>query len=155
RERTATGSVEIRCGREKYRAEFVRDPAQNRVLVRPAQDSPIQSGRWVVLGFPAVRGVPVTGAERRASGFPEPLTDDVLPLIGSGADPRLNDLKNLIIDAHNKSEDSTVPSVERNRARQLRDTLFVTLDRLTPGFQIAFSRVDHDASPKEVYVNTS
>jgi predicted ATP-binding protein involved in virulence len=154
REGAGTGFVEVRAGKERYKAEFVRDASQNRVLVRPAQDSPIQSGRWVVVGFPAVRGVPVPSTERRSGGFPEPLVDDVLPLIGSGVDPRLNDLRNLIIDAHTKSEDSTVAIAERDRARQLRDALFTTLDRLTPGFGIAFGRVDHDARPKELYVRT-
>jgi predicted ATP-binding protein involved in virulence len=154
REGAATGSVEVRSGKERYRAELVRDASQNRVIVRAAQDSPIQSGRWVVFGFPAVRGVSVQ-TQGRAGGFSEPLVDDVLPLVGSGPDPRLNDLKNLIIDAHTKSEDSAVPNGERETARRLRDALFSTLDRLTPGFQIAFSRVDYNATPKEVYVHTS
>src|SRR5262249_44759022 len=76
------------------------------------------------------------------------------PLISSGADSRLNDLRNLIIDAHTKSEDSTVAIGERDRARQLRDALFLTLDRLTPGFEISFGHVEHNATPKEVYVKT-
>jgi energy-coupling factor transporter ATP-binding protein EcfA2 len=147
------GSIEMRSGKETFKVELVRDPSQNRVTVLCPQDSPVQSGRWPVFGFPATRGVPVPFTERRAIGFPEPLVEDVLPLLGSSPDPRLNDLKAMIIDAHVKSELSDRSAAERARALQLRDALFSTLDKLTPGFEIAFSQIDKDTN--EVYVKTS
>lgn len=151
REGTDRGYVELSSGMERYRTDLIRE--KNRVLVRAAAQSPLQTGEWVVLGFPAVRGIPMASTTSNTERYQMPLPDDVLPLLGNGLDPRMQELHEWIRLLNAKSEDKQVARAERNQAKKLRNAIFKLIDGLTPGFMIRWARYDHDSS--QIYVSVS
>lgn len=134
------GKVELEVGKELFTTELVRE--LNTVRVSSSALTPLQRGRWVVLGFPPLRGVSVREpAGPVASGADEPQVRDLLPLLMGTVDSRIDDLKQWIVNAH------SAPNGEALIA-----AFFEILRDLTPGESISLPEVQHGSW--EVQVKT-
>lgn len=134
------GSIEITVGSEPYLLKFDRERLSGEVTVRGGL-SPVEIGRLLAIGFPPVRTVSwkrLSGpsSERSAS---VPQISDIAPLASSAADPRLDDLKQWLINldyrARGKKEDAKA-------ARTLFNHFFTVLDAITPDVDLAFDSID-------------
>ena len=139
------GLIELQVGSSLFRTELYRAP--DTVRVRSSSLSPVEQGSWVVLGFPALRGMSLAAP----SGIshpqaPKPRVEDLLPLLRNQVDARLDDIKQWIInvEARRRTGDE--------RARQMLDRFFGVLSDLTPGIMLEFESVDN--SSWEVWVRT-
>ncbi|HYV46178.1 MAG TPA: AAA family ATPase [Myxococcaceae bacterium] len=128
------GSIELEVGNNVYRTELKREGDRVRVISRLL--TPLQSGGWVVLGFPPLRGVsthePKGPLESGAGG---PTVDDLLPLLLGGVDDRLDNVKQWIVNEYLRSG--------RKRSPRL-DDFFDLLRDLTPGLSFDFAGVEPD-----------
>ena len=92
-----SGSIELRFGADKFVTGLIREGT--RVRVESELVTPVQTGEWLVLGFPPLRGIstrrPQTPTGQRPLG---PGVEDLLPLVTGDIDERLDDLKQWIIN---------------------------------------------------------
>jgi hypothetical protein len=138
---TSTGSVTLSSSGVPYRTDLIRDGDQ--VRVRPRQVTPVQSGQWLVLGFPALRGASSRDPSGpSADGSADPTVADMLPLLANGVDGRLDNLKQWIVNAAVRAEATASPTDDANTARALLARIFAILAELTSGVDLRFSRVD-------------
>ena len=109
-----------------FRTRLVRRPAGD-VAVIPQLITPLQTAKWLVLGFPPVRGIGIApqGDVDIDTGARKPTVDDVLPLLTSEVDARLDDVQAWVREAAGTWLDKgpAPPSVER---------FFRVLGHLTP-----------------------
>lgn len=128
------GTIELEVGNNVYRTELKREGDRVRVISRLL--TPLQSGGWVVLGFPPLRGVstrePKGPLESGAGG---PTVDDLLPLLLGGVDDRLDSVKQWIVNEYLRAG--------RKRSPRL-DEFFDLLRDLTPGLSFDFADVEPD-----------
>lgn len=136
------GLIEIQVGRENYRTELIRDGDDVRVVCR--QLTPLRAGRWVVLGFPPLRGISRRNPSGPAqSGPPRPVVGDLLPVLSGDADERLDDLKQWLVNLDVRSApEGGISEIEAKRNLQLRDSFFSLLKTFMPGMEIDFGEVD-------------
>lgn len=129
---TNEGSIELTVGNTKYTTLLQRDGDKVRVL---SQFTALQSGSWVVLGFPPLRGVSTRDPSGVGpAGSDRPMVDDLHPLIRGSTDERLNDLKQWLvnIDSGMRSSDPE----EREMNTRLHASFWSLLAKLTPGVKI-------------------
>jgi hypothetical protein len=128
------GAIELRSGREVYRTEIFRD---SRGVVVKSQVSPLQAGRWVVLGFPALRGVTTRAPSGpRDDAIRNPDVSDVLPLLEGAIDGRMDAVAQWVVNV-----DYRAAHKDRHAAAQ-RDAFFRTLAALTPGLEARFDSIE-------------
>ena len=136
---TTEGSIELRAGKSRYRTRLVRDE-NNRVRVEPDSITPVQAGAWLALGFPPLRGVSysrIGGPSKEDEGAPNPVLEDLLPLVyPSSVDNRLDDLRQWIVNA------SFSVGLDSSRSADRLHTFFEILQRLTPGLPFKFVGID-------------
>ena len=140
------GLIELQVGSSRFRTELHRTP--DAVRVRSNSLSPLERGNWVVLGFPALRGMSLaapSGISRPQA--PEPRVEDLLPLLRNQVDARLDDIKQWIINVEARAR-----RTEDERARQMLGRFFDLLGELTPGIMLEFEAVDQTSW--EVWVRT-
>ncbi|MGQ0643392.1 MAG: AAA family ATPase, partial [Gemmatimonadaceae bacterium] len=143
-----SGTIEIVVGDITCRTELIRDGSKVRVK---SQLTAFSQGKWVVLGFPPLRGV----STRDPSGLtapsePRPVVGDLLPLIKGSIDERLNDLKQWIVNVDADANNAASPN--QQRAKALRAGFFELLRKVTPGVTLDFAQVSRD--PWRVLVKT-
>ncbi|HEX4611890.1 MAG TPA: AAA family ATPase [Urbifossiella sp.] len=104
----------------------------------------LEAEGWLAVGFPALRTV----SWRRANG-PQleegrrrPIADDVLPLITGDPDPRVDSLKQWLVNLDYRIKDQSNP--RRDRYQELLSEFFQVIGRLTGGLRVQFRRVDLD-----------
>ncbi len=142
------GSVKLVVGGTPHETRLLRDTKTGRVEIRPpTQASPLVAGRWAVLGFPALRGVPginppgpVPTAARAT-----PRVEDVLPLLTGAPDSRLASLKQWLVNLE--------VGPDPRRADELRTRFFDVLNEFVPGLSIRPGRVDRETWTVHVEVN--
>lgn len=149
----STGSIELIVGANTYRTHLVRDG--HRVHVRSGGLTPLQTGNWVVLGFPPLRGVSLRRLEGPGDAQkPNPVVEDLLPLIADTVDNRLDDVRQWLVNLEvNSNESPSVSKAQAARNRQLRDDFFSAIQRLSPGVTIRPQPLDQNAW--EVQVETA
>ena len=137
-----SGFIRLRVGQDIYLTELSRE--QNKVRVKSRQLTALQTGNWVVLGFPPLRGITTRDPRGPAGqGWNTPVVEDLLPLLTGGVDQRLDDLKQWVVNIDAAStKRNGVDSAQAERNQQLRDTFFKLLVELTPGMNIKFDHVD-------------
>jgi len=131
-----TGLIELQVGATRYLTELSRT-SDGSVRVTTNSLTPLQQGSWVVLGFPALRGMSLTGPSGiSAPTATVPQVEDLLPLLFGEVDHRLDDIKQWIInlDARSTRDDA--------RGGQLLARFFDVLSDLTPGLKFDFAHVD-------------
>ena len=98
---------------------------------------------WLTLGFP---GGLRTVTWRRARGpqvderRTRPNPDDMLPLVAGGPDPRMDNLKQWIVNIDYHTKDESNPN--RKRYVGLLEEFFRVIGRLTEGLKVQFHKVD-------------
>jgi predicted ATPase len=138
----ASGFVELRLEGERYRTVLSRE-SKTRVRARAEQLSPVASGLWLGIGFPALRGVQLTTMSGPApEPFPDPSSDDVSLLTANGVDGRLGSLHQWILNTAVRAE---TDSRARRASRRVLDTFFAIADDLTPGVDFGFAEIDHES----------
>ena len=105
---------------------------------------PLEAENWLVLGFPPLRAGSwerPKSPETTAVGLPTP--DDVLPLIAGGPDPRLDKLKQWIVnlDYQSKHEQATT-STTGGRYEKILNEVFRIIGELTEGVTIKRGEVN-------------
>ncbi len=128
------GSITLKDEKREYVVELERK-TDGSVRIVSASLSPIIYERWLVLGFPALRSIPMA----KANG-PEPLrreapsAEDLLPLLWGELDDRGGDIKQWLVnlDYATKSESEDL----RTRGRGLTRDFFKVLQLLTPGLRL-------------------
>lgn len=132
--------IVLSFGANEYMASLVaRENGQAEIDVTPSR--PLETEGWLAIGFPPLR---VVSWSRSKGPGPEgkrrPTTDDLLPLLKGGLDPRIDELKQWLVnlDYWSKSE----PPGDGNRYGRLRDEFFRLAYDLTEGVKLRFKRVD-------------
>jgi uncharacterized protein (DUF2235 family) len=131
------GRIRLWIGSDIYESELVRDGPN--VQVRPRRYTPVQSGTNVVLGFPPLRGVSLrslTGVSP-SDGTEYPVVDDLLPLITSGIDSRVDNLKQWIVNVAVRAQADPA-------AARMRDVFFDVLREVSKEVQVTYERVDQN-----------
>jgi len=130
---TSTASVTLSLGGTSYTSTLVSASRELRVQ---AKRTPTQDGRWLTLGFPAMRGLSQrTILGPTALDSPEPSVADLLPLLEGVADARLDDNRQWIVNTALLAE--TEP-----RAKQLLTRWFALLQTIMPGATFAYAGLD-------------
>lgn len=142
---------------ETYLTRILGKPGGAEVITQSRR--PISAENWLALGFPPLRTVtwdrprPYDEKERGT-----PLPGDLLPLIRGDSDPRLDTLKQWLIDldrllAREKARQASASKGKagKNRYEQLRDELFQTIAEITPAMKIEFKEI---TDAKQIIVTT-
>jgi predicted ATP-binding protein involved in virulence len=145
-------TLETFSGR-KYVTEIYRTSSGFDVESLPRR--PLESEGWLALGFP-----PVRSATWRKSSGPQgerlggrPNIDDLLPLLTSEPDPRLDDVKQWVINLdYWKSKGDSTGRRPRSYYERIQQRLFEVIKKLTGGLRIDFEGIDSDSW--EVLVKT-
>jgi hypothetical protein len=132
--------IVLSFGPNEYMATLAsRDGGQAEIEVAPSR--PLETEGWLAIAFPPLRAV--SWARSKGPG-PEgkrrPTTEDLLPLLKGGMDPRLDELKQWLVnlDYWSKSE----PAGTRSRYARLRDDFFELANSLAEGVPLRFKRID-------------
>jgi predicted ATPase len=147
----SAGSIRVRFGEDSFETRLRRESSHVRVV--PHNVTPVQTGEWLVLGFPAIRGISASHS-RSAVGSPGrgPVVEDVLPLITSEVDTRLDDLTQWLLSSiYVESMESRISSLRRGGRRTV-DRFFSVISQLGGGVELEFAGVDQETS--EVLITT-
>ncbi len=133
------GSIELELGEESLRTVITRK--RSRVVVEALQTTPLEAGRWSVLGFP-----PLRAASSNESKGPAPTTAgdgpevaDVLPLLLPGVDLRTNELTQWIVNMDALASKGGSSGEVANRRL---DSFFRLMQALTPDVRFERGVVD-------------
>lgn len=145
-----SGSIVLETARNTYRMELRRKNGGADVSIVPAR--PLEVEGALALGFPPLRAVTWDRSKGpTGEGQRRPAVEDLLPIVKAEPDPRLDKLKQWIVNL-----DSRI-NYERShggddRYERLLERFFEIVDRVTPGMPIRFGRVNPDT--REVTVIT-
>ena len=148
------GSIKVTLGSLVYETTLGLDE-QGRVIMTAFQTPPLKAGTLVTLGFPAIRGGSAGGwVEAGAAGSANrPQIRDVLPILSSGIDPRMDSLKQWIADTSANINDPNRSARERQIFKDMLDAFFEVVDDMIPGFELAFD--SFNTVTRQVMVKTS
>lgn len=135
------GEIEVTFGGATYRTVLRRE--RDQVRADSEQVTPVQSGSWLAVGVPALRGVSQRTLHMPSHvGAVEPSSSDILPLLHDGLDARIDDLKGWIAAHWLRSRDSS--SSEAKRHGLIIERFFRVLRSLTPGVEFEFREIAAD-----------
>lgn len=143
--RAQSGSIKLRVGGNEFTTTLTREG--KKVNVRSAV-TPLQTGRWAVLGFPPMRGTSVQNPRGPSQNVTAAYADvrDLLPLIYSQVDTRMDGVKQWLVNVHVRSRpDSPEAAKNAERYLSLRKAFFDILAELTPGVCCEFETVDEES----------
>ena len=140
-------------GGRKYVTEIYETSSGFEVESLPRR--PLDTEGWLVLGFP-----PVRSATWRKSSGPQgeqprgrPRVEDLLPLLTCEPDPRLDDVKQWVVNLdYWKSKKDSIGRRAPSYYEHIQRKLFEVIRKLTGGLKIDFERID--TKSWEVLVNT-
>jgi hypothetical protein len=133
-----------------YVTEILKRDVDAEVISRPSR--PLELENWVALGFPPLRTMswnpsqgPLPGGKGR------PSSEDVLPLIRGEADPRLDKLKQWIVNLDSEDKKQQATGNGNNTAARILKEFFEAVGEITEEFRVTFGEVTSDY---RVFVNT-
>ena len=142
------GSITLRVGNDQFRTDLIN--VGHRVIVDATSISPVQGGRSLALGFPPLRGAINHQIEGPSSQkHSNPVIEDLLPLLNNRIDDRFNNLKQWLISVAILA-DGRGRKAEQNR--QLLDTFFEIIRKLTPG--VTFEYKGYTDDPWDIKIET-
>jgi len=146
-----SGTIVLETARETYRMDIkMKDNGLAEVSMLPTR--PLEVEGMLALGFPALRAVSWSrppGAT--AEGRQQPVVEDLLPIVKGDPDPRLDRLKQWIVNLDSRINYEKTHDGDK-RYERLLQRFFDIVDRVTPGMSIRFGRVNQ--STREVTVIT-
>jgi energy-coupling factor transporter ATP-binding protein EcfA2 len=147
------GKIQLLIGDMTYVTELYRDG--ERVDVRCELETPLRRGKWVVLGFPPLRGVS-TRDSSGATGVTSapPRVADLLPIIRGTTDTRLDSLKDWLVNLWVSARLTEIPQAEAQRYQRTLDAFYALLRLFTPGQKISAGRVERMKNGWQVFVTT-
>jgi len=121
--------------RKEYMAELLQTGRGATVKSIPGR--PLEAEGWLAMGFPPLRTVSWErpGGPRLDEGKPRPTSDDLLPLVKGDPDPRLDKLKQWIVNLDYRGD-------RDDRYEKLLREFFQIMDRLTEGMTVQFKEVN-------------
>ena len=127
----------------KYVTELLRTSREGEAEVESTGRS-LKAEGWLAIGFPPLRTVSWERPRgpQLNSGKSRPTTDDLLPLVKSDPDPRLDELKQWIINLDYRIKDERVKKVEDKRYEKLLQEFFLIIGRLTENVTVKFKEVE-------------
>jgi len=129
------GMIVLKTDSDTYSVELKRDGSS--VRVKPSVATAIEFGRWLVLGFPALRSVSWNRpAGPNDSENDSPAAADLLPLLSTDPDRRLDNLKQWLINLDYRAEKGD------EKARKLFTRFFEILDGITPDVDLRFKAIN-------------
>jgi len=135
----SSGEIEVGVGKDVFRTRLSREGS--RVRLRSESFTPVQASAWLAVGFPPLRGVSSEnprGPTTEAAAGPGP--DDLIPLLADTPDTRLDSLKQWVVNAELRAEDSSSKAAPRQR--KMLDKFFEIVRALTPGVDFEYRGVD-------------
>jgi hypothetical protein len=132
------GSIELQVGTDIYSVDLQRD-TEGKVQIRSASLSPLKLGKWLVLGFPPLRAI----TWKRPDGptpllAPDPSPRDLLPILSTEPDTRLNNLKQWLVNLDRQGEGRDADP----NAKRILDRFFEAVRALTPGMAVRLASID-------------
>lgn len=133
--------IVLSFGPNEYMATLAsRDGGVAEIEVAPSR--PLETEGWLAIGFPPLRTVsPARAKGPGPEGKRRPTPEDLLPLLRGGVDPRLDELKQWLVNLDYWSKSEPAWGGE-NRYTRLRDEFFQIANELTQGVPVRFKRVD-------------
>ncbi|UCC40961.1 MAG: AAA family ATPase [Candidatus Aminicenantes bacterium] len=127
---------------EEYVAEI--NKLNGKAEVKCFSGIPLSTERWLALGFPPMRTVTwerIKGPKPE-EGKRRSTPDDLLPLIRGEYDPRMDELKQWIVNIDYRIKDDYSKGIKKSRADELFIEFFNIVDSLTEGITIKFKEID-------------
>lgn len=132
---TNSGSIRLQVQGREYAVELKRD-AEGVVKIDSASLSPVKYDNWLVIGFPALRGVPWVSVEGPSRSTAErPSAKDLAAILRGDADSRGANLKQWLVNLD-------YASTKDSSARDALDRFFGVLADLTPGVNLKLESID-------------
>ncbi len=114
---------------------------------------PLEAEGWLALAFPPLRTVGSLSASASGEGLTVPTAEDLLPMLRGDADPRLDKLKQWIVNLDYRIKDQLTQPTPDSRFKRLFDEFFTIVGELTEGVPIAEPTVD--PATRQVTVRTA
>jgi WD40 repeat protein/energy-coupling factor transporter ATP-binding protein EcfA2 len=112
-------------------------------VVRTTPAMPLRIKGALSLGFPALRTISWDkGIETPSTGRDRASSEDLLPLIESKPDPRLDGLRTWLVGLDHIIQSSDTSDSIRQRYRNLQTRFFQVIETLTPGLKVEYVGVD-------------
>jgi predicted ATP-binding protein involved in virulence len=128
----------------------LRSTGEASVVSKPSR--PLESEGWITLGFPPLRSVswqPSAGPQALTKRGPS--AEDILPLARGEVDPRMDKLKQWIVNLDTWSKEEQLKGHENSRPMQILRKFFEIVGRITKGMEVQRAEV---TSNFEVKVHT-
>ncbi|MFO1497988.1 MAG: SIR2 family protein [Verrucomicrobiota bacterium] len=126
-----------------YLTEILKRDVDAEVVSRPSR--PLEPENWVALGFPPLRTMSwATSQGPLPKGKGRPSPEDVLPLIRGEADPRLDKLKQWIVNLDSEDKKLRAEGQEHNAAARTLADFFKVVGGITEGFEVSRGEVTPD-----------
>jgi hypothetical protein len=123
-----------------YVTEIYRKDAESDVISLPSRC--LEAEGWVALGFPPLRTVSWQASEGpQTMGKSRPSAEDVLPLVRGEADPRMDKLKQWIVNLDSADKAERLQGKTDTRPARTLVKFFEIVTRLTDGLQVSFQEV--------------
>ncbi|OYW78071.1 MAG: hypothetical protein B7Z37_00960 [Verrucomicrobia bacterium 12-59-8] len=152
-------AVTIETDHATYRTEIALGSSPSNTRVTSIPFRPLEVETWLALGFPPLR---TAGWDRRKwelSTVDIPTSEDLLPLLAGGVDPRLDKLKQWLIQLDHRSKDEQLqrskedtPHSGEGPITRLLDEVFIMISQLVEGVTIRRGEVNPQTS--EITVHT-
>jgi predicted ATP-binding protein involved in virulence len=147
-------TITLESGRATYTTRLFRKNGEARVESIPGRA--FEAEGWLAVAFPPLRTVSwirPTSAETGTTGRERPTTDDLLPVIAGEADPRLDKLKQWIVNVDYRIKDAKSRKEDPAKYERLLNDFFNVVRDLTEGTKIEFKEVN--PATKEITVITN
>lgn len=134
------GVITLVTGRDTYTTKLSRKNGEAKVESIPGR--PFEGEGWLAIGFPPLRTVTWArpkAPEAETKGRPTP--DDLLPVVTGETDPRLDKLKQWIVNIDYWVKDARSRGNDPSKYERLITDFFGVVTRLTKGINIQFKEV--------------
>jgi predicted ATPase len=145
--------ITLETGRNTYTTKLFRKNGEAQVESVPSRA--FEAEGWLVIGFPPLRTVSWVrpkAAESDTTGRQRPTPEDVLPVIVGEADPRLDKLKQWIVNVDYQIKDAISRKEPPDEYERLLKDFFDVVGKLTTDTKIKFKEVN--AQTKEITIIT-
>jgi predicted ATPase len=144
-------TITLETGRNTYTTKLFRRNGEATVESVPSRA--FEAEGWLAIGFPPLRTVTWVrpkAAERETTARPTP--EDLLPVLAGEADPRLDKLKQWIVNVDYQIKDARSRKQDPQQYERLLHDFFNVVTELTSDTKIEFKEVN--AQTKEITIIT-